>query len=190
MTRKMILVGVILLLVLVVGGLFFRFGILSRRLRVIESSQIGDSVNIPGEVILNEVFVTLEGEDTNIRQFLNNGADYILVDIWATWCSPCVAALVDYQKNIEFFREHNIEIVAVSVGEPKNVVINFIEKHGITYKMLLDLKQKTMTEWNLRGIPTAFLLNKEGKVILSTLGYGSFGHTKFQIEHVLKKEKE
>lgn len=170
--RKPIFIVLIVLVAILVGFILYigkNFEItLTRR------GADDDIKNITGEMIITESFLTMEGDEVELGQFLAGREDYLLVDVWATWCSPCVAALLDYQKNIAYFQLNKIKIVAVSVGESQTTLRNFIDKHGISFDVLLDNKQVTNRDWGVQGIPRCFLLNREGSLIMSEVGYANF----------------
>lgn len=140
-----------------------------------------------GESITNESFYTLEGEKIQIDKYFEGPEKYILLDIWATRCEPCVNAINDFQENVEFFDRNSVKIIAISLGDTERVIKDFISEHKISFEILLDKKMTIIPLWGIKGIPTTFLLNKDGLVIMRTSGYINFNHFKNVIMDVLKK---
>ncbi len=140
-----------------------------------------------GAIITDIDLISMEGEKISFGSFFKEEGNYILVDVWATWCQPCILAMNDYQKNLEFFRNHDIEIVAISAGDSLNAVRNFIEKYSISFPVFMDTNMKSLSAWGIKGIPTVFLVDKDGEIIMKSIGYRNFNHFKMLINNALAK---
>lgn len=190
--RKSILIVLIILFALLAGCILYiskNFEItLTRRGTDRDIENILGDMIISGEKIISESFLTMEGNDVKLDQFLGGGEDYLLVDIWATWCSPCVAGLLDYQKNIAYFQQNKIKVVAIAVGDSQARLKTFINKHGISFDVLRDEKQIINRDWGLQGIPRCFLLNREGTLIMSEIGYDNFTIFKQRINQAIEED--
>ncbi len=104
-----------------------------------------------------------------------NGKAYI-VEFWATWCGPCKVTIPDLNRLHLKFKDKGLTIVGVSISEEdQNDVPKFVKQMGtnMTYRVAVDdisksergfMSEKWMTAAGLRGIPSAFLINKEGKI--------------------------
>jgi len=92
----------------------------------------------------------------------------LVLDIWATWCEPCKAALPEWDALARLYRDRGVQIYAVSVdGDPKKVG-EFLQQVKLEVPVLLD-RDAAMAEGilRLRFVPTAFIVDKQG-VIRST----------------------
>ena len=87
----------------------------------------------------------------------------VLLNFWATWCPPCRQELTRVQKEIIF--------LPVSRGEKRETVEAFREKTGYTFPMGLDSARTVYDRYATDYIPRNFLIDKQGKVILATVGY-------------------
>lgn len=90
-----------------------------------------------------------------------------LVNLWATWCAPCVTELPSLQK----FKAHydgKINVVAISVEQEKTpaAIALFLEKRELSgLGGYLDRNGIYMKNLGLRGIPTSFLLGSNGQIL-------------------------
>lgn len=96
----------------------------------------------------------------------------LLVTFFATWCPPCmqeVPTLIELQRQ---FANDNFSVIGLSVDEGgANVVAKLIEKRSITYPVLMADDTTARGFGGVAGIPTSFLVNKEGNVVKKYPGY-------------------
>lgn len=103
-------------------------------------------------------------EDKNLYNHLND-KENTLVIFWATWCSYCLDESNDLN---EYIKENPYKsIIVVSHDDNKDDVKNYLEENGYNWFVILD-SEKTIRE-NIdpgsKGIPSSYLLDKEGKII-------------------------
>ena len=96
----------------------------------------------------------------------------MLLNFWATWCPPCRQELTRVQKEIiNRFAGKPFVFLPVSRGEKRETVEAFREKTGYTFPMGLDSARTVYDRYATDYIPRNFLIDKQGKVILATVGY-------------------
>lgn len=88
----------------------------------------------------------------------------VLVNFWATWCGPCRVEMPMLQKLYEEYRGQGLEVVAVSVGEPRTDVAPFIQTHGFTFPVLLDEDTATANAYLAGAIPMSLIIDRDGVV--------------------------
>lgn len=88
----------------------------------------------------------------------------VLVDIWATWCEPCLRSLPVYQKLSAELGPQGFALVGISVDEDKAELAAFVERSKLTFTIGWDPKGAWPAAIGLATMPTALLIDRAGKV--------------------------
>ena len=106
----------------------------------------------------------------------------ILFNFFATWCPPCRAEMPELN---EFAKKHEGEVTfyAVNLQEPKDTVDKFLKDNGYTMPVLLDLKGEAADTYKVRAIPTTYVIDRDGKILLKKIG----GTTAAELETALTR---
>jgi peroxiredoxin len=97
---------------------------------------------------------------------------YVLVEFWASWCSPCRAESPNLLKQYAEFKDKGFEILGVSVDSDKGKWLDAVKKDGLTWPQISDLKgwdNEVRKVYGITGVPANFLISPEGKIIGSHL---------------------
>lgn len=89
----------------------------------------------------------------------------IVLNIWATWCGPCIKEIPDFIDLKNEFRDKNIEFVGLSIdGKGWDVVRPFVEKHNMNYRVLLDKEGSILEKYPIQGLPDTYIINTQGEI--------------------------
>lgn len=103
----------------------------------------------------------LKGE---MHQLADYRGKVVLVNFWASWCSPCIKEMPGLQRLQEKLAGQPFVILPVNVGEKKYRVWKFAKLINFTPQVLLDTHSQAFAEWNASVLPTSFLLDAEGRI--------------------------
>jgi peroxiredoxin len=114
-------------------------------------------------------FSTLSGKPLKLSELRGK---VVLVKFWATSCVTCVAQMPDNIENYNKYHAQGFEIVAVTMQyDPANYVINFVETRKLPFTIALDtVGQAARAFGDVKLTPTAFLIDKNGRVLKRYLG--------------------
>jgi thiol-disulfide isomerase/thioredoxin len=90
----------------------------------------------------------------------------VYVDFWASWCAPCVIStpLLNKLRHELVQDGQSFEIVAVNVDKDPEDGIDFLLDEPVEYVAVSDPNGNTPTAYEVKAMPTAFLLDKTGKI--------------------------
>ena len=132
---------------------------------VIIISTTFEEENTDVEVLPNnenlDLSIVFENLDANIAL---TSEEYIVVNLWATWCTPCIEEVGYLQKLNEL---DEFVVVGLLVDDSETNAIEFIKEYNLTYENILSEEkvESFITQFFWSGLPTTLLLNKDFVVI-------------------------
>jgi len=122
-------------------------------------------------------FINIDNETVNLNKFKNS---LIILNFWATWCSPCIEempSLNRLQANPIF---NNLQIIPINVGRDNfEKSKNFYKKLKINNLEIYFVKDVELAnKFLLRGLPTTVFINKKGEEFARVIGFVDFDDKK------------
>ncbi len=124
-------------------------------------------------------FIDSDGQKKNVADFHGK---VLLLDFWATWCAPCEQSLSVYGAWHGEYESQGLAVVTVSVDENDVDPTNFLKKHGPGLALYRDSDGKAAEALNLPTMPTAFIINRQGRLVIRHTGFVA------EDEAILKKQ--
>ncbi len=106
-------------------------------------------------------FPTVEGQTARLSDYRGQ---VVLVNLWATWCGPCRVEVPDLVAAYEHYKGRGFTVLAVNQGDPRDQVQAFAGDYGMSFPVLLDEEGRIRTSYPYRGIPTSFIVDRQGIV--------------------------
>lgn len=112
----------------------------------------------------------LEGKTVKLSDFKGK---YVVIDFWASWCPDCRKDIPEVQRMYKNFHAKGVEFVGVSFDTDKTKWGDAVKKYNIEYPQVSELVKfhdtKISQAYGVKWIPSMFLIDKDGKVVLSTV---------------------
>lgn len=128
-----------------------------------------DALVKKGDLVPHFVVKMFDGSEVDIEDLRGK---VVLINFWATWCPPCQKELERVEKDIiERFKDRDFVYLPISREDSRNQIAKFREKHGYSFGMGLDSNREIYSKFAKSGIPRNFLVDLDGKIVYSGLGY-------------------
>lgn len=131
---------------------------------------------------LHEVPNIKQAPDFNLLDFDGKShrlSDYkgkvVIVNFWATWCPPCRDEMPSMEKARRLFEsnattKNKIVILALNVGEDADTIFTFTADYPVEFTLLLDLDSQVIKQWPVIGLPTTFIVDPKGNIVMRAIG--------------------
>lgn len=94
----------------------------------------------------------------------------VLLNFWTTWCPNCRTEMPGLERLHRHFKGRDFVLLAVNILEPAPRVKHFMDALRLTFKTLLDSDGRVSLAFAVRGIPTTFIIDKDGALIGRAIG--------------------
>jgi peroxiredoxin len=94
----------------------------------------------------------------------------VIIRFWADWCNYCVREMPAIDTVYNKYKDKGLIILAVNVGQPREVAEAFMINLEISYPVLLDPYSVTAKKYGVVGLPTSFVLDRNGIIRKKILG--------------------
>ena len=116
------------------------------------------------DVLPNFSYPDLQGRQSSSDEFTDK---VVVLNFWATWCPPCRKEMPSLQRMWSALRRDGVELVAIDFGDPADQIQRFARSERITFPLLMDEKGTVLHRYEAVGLPTTFVVDRNGVVTLS-----------------------
>ncbi len=112
----------------------------------------------------------------------------VLINFWATWCPPCRQEIPDL---IKLYKKYQKDFVVLGLSVDKNGtqgVRDFVKKMKMPYPVALATQDVVFDYGGITGIPTTFILNRQGELVQKIVGFRNFEQFESYIKPYLKEK--
>lgn len=112
----------------------------------------------------------LPGLDGGVRQLADFRGEVLIVNFWASWCAPCRVELPSMNRAAAALQGDGVAMVAINVFEEREAVAAFVADFPIDFPVLLDSQGEVSRHWQVKGLPTTFVIDRRGQIVYRAIG--------------------
>ncbi|MCU7817855.1 MAG: TlpA family protein disulfide reductase, partial [gamma proteobacterium symbiont of Lucinoma myriamae] len=94
----------------------------------------------------------------------------LIVNFWGTWCKPCRKEMPSLQRAYNQLIDDDILIIAIAMGDSLSEVNEFRNNNPVDFALLADKDSEVSTNWSVSALPTTYIVNPKGEVIIRIIG--------------------
>ena len=118
----------------------------------------------------------LEDADGNRVRLSDYRGKPLIVNFWATWCPPCREEMPSMQRAWEQLSQEDIGLIAINVGEDADTIFQFTANYPVQFPLPMDLDSQVVQAWPVKGLPTTFVVDAEGRLAYQAVGGREWDH--------------
>ncbi len=138
---------------------------------------------------------SLKDTDGNTVTLSDFKGKIVILDFWATWCTPCKKSFPAMQMAVNIYKDDpNVKFLFIHTWEKEEdatkSAINYLKENNYSFKLLMDLKDpvtktnKVIESYKVTGIPTKFIIDGKGNICFKVTGFS--GGNEAAVEEISK----
>lgn len=135
---------------------------------------------------------TLQDLDGNTLNLYSLRGKPIVVNLWASWCSPCRSEMKTLESAYQRYKDQGLQVVAVNMTYQDNpdTVRSFTKSEGLSFPVALDTEGDVNSRYQVQGLPSTYFVDRHGKIVSIVIG-GPMSEAllRSQIEQILKEPR-
>jgi cytochrome c biogenesis protein CcmG, thiol:disulfide interchange protein DsbE len=135
---------------------------------------------------------TLPATDGSQVRLADYQGQVVLINLWATWCPPCVRETPRLVRLYERYREDGFVLLGVNTTfqDDHAKVMQFVRDQAVSYPVLLDTQDTFGTTYRARVLPTSYLIDRQGKIVQIRVGEIDEAQLDEQIAALLREDAQ
>lgn len=109
----------------------------------------------------------------------------VYLDFWASWCKPCRKSFPWMNQMQQKYAGQGLQVIAINLDAEEALAKAFLEKVPAQIPIIYDPQGKIASDYQLVGMPSSYLIDKEGKIRFSHKGFFSQSKDLYEQELVL-----
>jgi thiol-disulfide isomerase/thioredoxin len=115
--------------------------------------------------------LTLPSPDGNNFSLSSLRGKVVYIDFWASWCGPCRKSFPWMASMQSKYGSRGLQVIGVNLDEARADAIAFLKETPASFAVAFDPKGVTPSAWGVQGMPTSYLVSRDGKVLFQHQGF-------------------
>ncbi len=116
------------------------------------------------------------------RQLAQYKGKVVYLDFWASWCTPCKQSF-PWLNNLQTkYQQQDFTVFSVNLDANPEFAEQFLKEYPASFPIFYDAKGKLTRKFKLRGMPSSFLIDKQGKIVKAHVGFNKDKQAQYEKE--------
>ena len=112
----------------------------------------------------------LEGQHKPVELSKYRG-QVVYLDFWASWCQPCRKSFSWMNKMQSLYGKEGFKVIAINLDESREKANTFLKQVPAGFDVAFDPRGNTAESYNIKAMPSSYIIDKHGKVVHANLGF-------------------
>ena len=99
----------------------------------------------------------------------------VLVNFWASWCAECRPEMPLFERLHRDYAAQGLTVLGINLREGTQVIERYAKQLGLTFSLVLDPKGSVTATYGVIGLPTTFLIGRDGRPVALGVGPRAWG---------------
>ena len=104
----------------------------------------------------------------------------VYLDFWASWCKPCKKSFPWMSEIKKKYVDQGLEVVAINLDTDRQLADLFLSQFDINFIVAFDSKGVSAEDYKIRGMPSSYLIGRDGNLYASHIGFREKDNAKFE----------
>jgi peroxiredoxin len=137
---------------------------------------------VPPKAAPDFTLPSANGQQVSLRQFRGK---IVFLNFWATWCIPCREEMPAIERLHQTYPAQDFAVLSIDLKETADQVKTFFQKHSLSFPALLDQDGSVFREYLVAGMPTTYLIGRDGTLLAR--GIGGRDWTRREAQQLIKE---
>jgi len=116
------------------------------------------------------------------QAMVNNIGKIVYVDFWASWCVPCRKSFPWMNNMQEQYKEQGLVVLSINLDAQAELAEEFLKQTPANFAIIYDANGVLAKKFQLKGMPSSYLFDRQGKLISAHNGFNGKKQQKYQHE--------
>ncbi len=121
----------------------------------------------------------LPGKQANVK-LSNSKGKLVYLDFWASWCGPCKQSFPWMNAMQEKYQSQGLEVIAINLDANNEDAQKFLASTPAKFTIAFDNAGLTPRQYSVKGMPTSYLVSRDGKIIYQHVGFNADDRDKLE----------
>jgi peroxiredoxin len=110
---------------------------------------------------------TVDNREMSLRSLQGK---VVALNFWATWCLECRPEMPGFERLHREFSARGLAVIGINAREGSTAIREYAKELGLTFPLLLDDSGKINSSYGVIGLPTTFLIDRDGRAVALAVG--------------------